>query len=139
VFLSDNRPAKRYLYFRFVISYLHAKRNNNLATTQKIEAREIFFASSGPYLRESTLISLARNISGCELPPSVFADCTFTDQDEGAQKDVEETAAILAARLRSATIESVKEREEERKAREARENGIESSETDKSDEMEGVE
>lgn len=110
------------------------KRSNNIAAA-KIEAKQIFFASPGPYLHESTLISLARNISGCELPPSVFSECTFADQDEGTQKGAEKTATILAARLRSATIESAKEREEEIKALEE---GFESSDadTDKSDQVE---
>jgi hypothetical protein len=46
---------------------------------------------------------------------------------------VEEAATILAARIRSTTVESAKEREEEMKAWEER---IGSSDADKSDEVE---
>jgi hypothetical protein len=112
-FLGDNRPAKRYLYFRFIITYLYAKRNGNTSFPSKVESRSSFFASPGPYLRRSTLISLGRNISGVELPRSIFDDTTF-ENDEVV--DSETVGAMLSAQLRNATIQSEKERQREEKA-----------------------
>jgi hypothetical protein len=66
------------MYFRFVISYLHAKKADNSEYTERVEGKEHFWASPGNYLRH---VYLARNISGLELPPSVYCDTTFNDDN----------------------------------------------------------
>ncbi|CAG8378572.1 unnamed protein product [Penicillium salamii] len=38
-FLSDQRPRRRYLYFRYIISYLHAKQQND--ESKKERSRQI--------------------------------------------------------------------------------------------------
>jgi hypothetical protein len=107
-FLGENRPAKRYLYFRFIITYLNAKRSGFKLFTDQVEAKKNFFASPGSYLRKSTLLSLARNILGCELPPSIFQDTTFETEDETSITDLEEREVSLAAQVRAAAITSIK-------------------------------
>ncbi|CAI7615909.1 unnamed protein product [Penicillium crustosum] len=77
-FLSENRPRRRYVYFRFLISYLHAKRTNLGDTTEKVEARR-FWPSGGEYLNKSTLKTLARCVSGRELPDEFVTNNTFED------------------------------------------------------------
>lgn len=92
-FLTANRPARRYLYFRFLITYLHAKQSGHSAFTSTVDSRHTFWASPGPYLEKSTLRSLARNISGLELPPSI-TEHTF---DASASASATENAAIIVS------------------------------------------
>ncbi len=92
-FLSDNRPARRFLYFRFIITYLNARRMKNFDFSTSVEARKIFWASPGEYLRKSTLITLARMISDFELPPSVYGMTTF--EDNSMPQDDEDDANLL--------------------------------------------
>ncbi|KAJ9306108.1 hypothetical protein DTO217A2_4408 [Paecilomyces variotii] len=111
VFLTENRPARRFLYFRFLITYLNAKKSENTAFTSTVEGRDQFWASPGEYLEKSTLKALARNISGLELPPTLLQH-TF----EHAPKDelaADYVGISLSSLLRDATVESTKELEAE--------------------------
>jgi hypothetical protein len=49
-----------------------------------------------------TLISLARNISGLELPPSILEDKTFEDPDPGSPPfdKIDNSAILISAHLR---------------------------------------
>ncbi|KAK2771292.1 hypothetical protein FQN53_005102 [Emmonsiellopsis sp. PD_33] len=116
VFLSDNRPARRFLYFRFVVTYLHAKKSGNTAWAERIDSRNVLWASPGPYLEKSTLLSLGRNISGFELPPPLYEDMTF-DSAEPPKDATQEV--VLSMRVREALIESVKRRESDESGEES--------------------
>lgn len=59
----------------------------------------------GPWVGLSALLSLGRNISGFELPLSVYEGNTFTTSDGVENNDQE---ILLCARLRNAPIESSK-------------------------------
>lgn len=111
-FLTENRPRRRYLYFRFLISYLRAKRRKLGDTAEKVEARR-FWPSGGEYLNKSTLKTLARCVSGCELPDEFVTNKTF----EGSANESRNLQAgmILGADIRDtnpddrdALIESMK-------------------------------
>lgn len=110
-FLSANRPAKRFLYFRFIITYLNAKKQGNRFFTENVDTKQRFWASPGPYLRRSTLTSLARNISGCQLPPPLL-DNTF-ETDEVPAHEGEDISLILSSDMRKATIASAARGEQE--------------------------
>lgn len=58
-------------------------------------------------MQRSTLVSLARNISGMELPPSIYQDNTFDDLSEESNKQVNRAANLLASDLREAEIASL--------------------------------
>jgi hypothetical protein len=79
--------------------------------TSSVEGKKDFWASSpGPYLRQSTLTSLARNISGLELPPSIYSN-TFEDKVEDEERLASESdtaGTCLSVRLREAISESSK-------------------------------
>ncbi|OJJ50661.1 hypothetical protein ASPZODRAFT_162606 [Penicilliopsis zonata CBS 506.65] len=105
-FLTDNRPRRRYLYFRFVVSYLNAKRNNYWGFTSKVETGR-FWPTLGPYLRRSTLVALGRCISGTELPQSLIEGNTFESEYDAAQD--KDSGMILGADIREALEESIKE------------------------------
>lgn len=66
-FLSESRPQCRYLYFRFLLSYLKANRLELSDVTAKAEAQR-FWPLSGEYLNKSALKTFARYVSGHELP-----------------------------------------------------------------------
>ncbi|KAJ9252121.1 hypothetical protein DTO207G8_4954 [Paecilomyces variotii] len=105
-FLTSNRPSRRFLCFRFIVTYLHAKNSGNTSFIEKVEDRARFWASPGPYLRYSTFISLARNICGCcELPPSLLEDTTFKSADMEDDHD-DDINIMLSVQLREAIMKS---------------------------------
>ncbi|KAL2831801.1 hypothetical protein BDW59DRAFT_157757 [Aspergillus cavernicola] len=73
-------------------------------------SRTNFWPTPGKYLERSTLRSLARNISGLELPPSLINDQTFEDKSI-SEAEADDVGVTLADDLRRATIESIKELE----------------------------
>ncbi|PGH12241.1 hypothetical protein AJ79_04421 [Helicocarpus griseus UAMH5409] len=103
-FRGDNRPARRYLYFRFIITYLHAKKDGNLSWVDKVDNRHVMWASPGLYLEKSTLTTLARNISGFELPSHLYEKNTFEADEAGNPED----DGLLALWLRNAMVFSSK-------------------------------
>ncbi|EFE43122.1 hypothetical protein TRV_02127 [Trichophyton verrucosum HKI 0517] len=76
-FLNDNRPAKRYLYFRFMITYLMIKRHGQLNWIREVEAVRHPWSIPGEYLDRSMLSSLARNVSGSILPKRFYYGMAF--------------------------------------------------------------
>lgn len=80
-FLNNNRPAKRYLYFRYVLSYLINKKRDPSSVEWAIDknTKGYMWATPGPYLRNSLLHSLARRISDHYLPEALFQQTTFSD------------------------------------------------------------
>ncbi|KAL5338252.1 hypothetical protein BJX70DRAFT_388656 [Aspergillus crustosus] len=110
-FLSDNRPARRFLYFRFIISYLNAKQLGIKTIETKVDTKK-FWPIMGPYLRKSTLVTLARCVSGCELPAELVEGKTF---ETGGKTEIiagEDAGMTLGLDLREALIESMKEFED---------------------------
>ena len=88
-FLTPNRPARRYLYLRYVITFLHQQKLGNLGWLNRVEARGYLWATPGPYLRKSMLQTLARRISD-QFLPEVFYDSTFTVADSCPQRSLED-------------------------------------------------
>lgn len=111
MFRSGNRPARRYLYFRYVINYLWAKQQGNQEWVEQIDNKGVFWASPGPYLEKSTLISLGRNISGFELPPSILESTTF-DGPVPTKGDENQDLSVCIA-LREANMATSKAQEDE--------------------------
>ncbi|CAI7595202.1 unnamed protein product [Penicillium discolor] len=101
-FVSDNRPRRRYLYFCFIIAYLNAKsRGASDAVAKKVEATR-FWPSAGEYLNRSTLVTLARCVSGSELPKSLVQDQTF-DSGDTSTRDAD-AGTVLGADIRDAIL-----------------------------------
>jgi hypothetical protein len=93
------------------MTYIHAVRCGNKGWTAKVEEKNRIWASSGEYLRGSTLLTLARNISGFEPPPSLYAENTFEEAPSSPRKTEEEENKIVASlsqKLRNAIIDSLK-------------------------------
>ncbi|CAG8923374.1 unnamed protein product [Penicillium salamii] len=85
-FRSENRPRRRYLYLRFLISYLWCKRNSVTCLDRKVQSKR-FWPSGGSYLEKSTLQTLARCISGCEIPADLTAQNTF-DRSSDPERNI---------------------------------------------------
>lgn len=67
------------------MTYLQAKIHGHKGFTDTVEANDEFWASPREYLRKSTLLSLARNVSGFELPPSIYSNTTFEDEESSIE------------------------------------------------------
>ncbi|KAJ5627100.1 hypothetical protein N7528_004527, partial [Penicillium herquei] len=103
-FLNDNRPRRRYLYFRFIVSYLWLQRQKQQDSDKQeaetdnrgihLEAKK-FWPSGGEYLHRSTLCTLASGVLGCELPSELVDNQTFVESKDSTND--ERAGIILAA------------------------------------------
>ncbi|KAK2813559.1 hypothetical protein FQN49_008284 [Arthroderma sp. PD_2] len=76
-FVGRNRPAKRYLCFRYVMTYLLLKAKGWLGWAKEADAGECMWAVPGPFLQRSMLINLSRLVSGHYLPEEFYNCTTF--------------------------------------------------------------
>ncbi|OBT95023.1 hypothetical protein VE01_07433 [Pseudogymnoascus verrucosus] len=95
-FLNSNRPARRYLYLRYVMTYLQQQRLGNVEWFDDAKARGYHWGLPGPYLRKSMLIALARRFSDQGLP-ECFYESTFTVADGSPQRSAEEENDLAMA------------------------------------------
>jgi hypothetical protein len=113
-FLNDNRPARRYLYFRYIISYLTARKEGNEEWTGDLEIRGTLWASPGKYLRKSLLRVLAKEVSDTVLPESLTEQTTFEEVVRNSPRSPEEEETLgqsLAIRLQDEAQESQSRRD----------------------------
>ncbi|OQE43318.1 hypothetical protein PENCOP_c003G07126 [Penicillium coprophilum] len=83
-FVSDSRPRRRYLYFCFIIAYIHAEsREVSDAVAKKVEATP-------------------RCVSGSELPDSLVQDKTFDSSDTSTCDT--DAGSVLGADVRDAIL-----------------------------------
>jgi len=75
-FRTPNRPARRYLYLRFLATYMYAKKIEYTRFTEAVETNRDFWPSPGPYLEKSTLLAVAKT-AGLVLPESILGNTTF--------------------------------------------------------------
>ena len=78
----------------------------NKVLTNSIERKMSFRVPDGPYLPLSTSKSLARNISGLELSPTITAS-TSTDTAI-SELDAEMAGEVAAVRVHEVVIESLR-------------------------------
>ncbi|OBT66253.1 hypothetical protein VE03_04344 [Pseudogymnoascus sp. 23342-1-I1] len=88
-FLTPNRPARRYLYLRFVMTVLQQQRLGNTELLDYLKERVYLWGLPGPYLRKSMLLALARRFSDQGLL-ECFYDPTFTVADGFPQRSAED-------------------------------------------------
>ncbi|OBT91260.1 hypothetical protein VE02_00258 [Pseudogymnoascus sp. 03VT05] len=79
-FLTSNRPARRYFYLRYVMTFLQQRRLGNLEWLDDAKSRGYHWGLPGLYLRKSMLTALAKRFSDQDLP-ECFYDSTFTVAD----------------------------------------------------------
>ncbi|KFY01103.1 hypothetical protein V490_01079 [Pseudogymnoascus sp. VKM F-3557] len=95
-FLSPNQPARRYLYLRYVMTFLQQQRLGNVDWLDFVKARGNVWGLPGPYLRKSMLFALARRVLGQDLP-EYFYDSTFTVADGCPQRSDEDEDDLAMA------------------------------------------
>ena len=61
-FLNDNRPARRFLYTRYTLAWLHAEANNWVGFKDKVPPAEVWASPNKPegYLRKSILLEVGK-------------------------------------------------------------------------------
>ena len=103
-FLNDNRPARRYLYFRYVMAYLHAAKSKYPNFREKVPSGTMWASPGKPdgYLRKSVLRALAQRVGDTALPQDLLAAGTFVDTEPESGRPIEDQKAVieLSARIR---------------------------------------
>lgn len=85
---NTNRPAKRYLYFRFLMTYLMCKtKGKSTDWVDQIAAKGKMWCTPGPYLRRSMVQLLAKECGDKFLPEVFYEEQTFEDQALGGDKE----------------------------------------------------
>ncbi|KAK4906428.1 hypothetical protein LTR66_017718 [Elasticomyces elasticus] len=107
-FLSAKRPRPRYLYLRFMLSYLNAKRLGLDNVVHRMENGK-FWAPGGRYLRKAILNTIARLVCGTELPEELTNNCFDTTHNEAMNL---QDGMILAADIRDMMISQDKTKSE---------------------------
>ena len=106
-----------------MITYLHLKNSSNkMDWVSEIEAKGTMWASPGPYLRRSMLVTLARKVSDLYLPESFYSDTTFLVADGCASRVEEEEDDMVS----SLTIRLQNEREASQASLQTEEEGDDS-------------
>ncbi|OJD25106.1 hypothetical protein ACJ73_03529 [Blastomyces percursus] len=102
---SSNRPTTRFLFFLFIMTCLQAKIQGNVEWTEKIEtttAHDLWpLSGSGGYLEKESLLSITRNISGFELPASLYEEFMFDGENPATDPDYN---TVLSMRLREVLV-----------------------------------
>ena len=81
-FLNDNRPARRFLYMRYILAWLHAEDNKWAGFKEKVPPGEVWASPNKPdgYLRKSILLDLGK-MTGDRLPQDLISAGAFEDVD----------------------------------------------------------
>lgn len=104
---NKNRPAKRYLYFRFVMTYLMCKMKNKPTDwADEIAAKGKMWCTPGPYLRRSMLKLLSIECGDFYLPEIFYKEQTFDElgqdgeKEKSMAKDMRDRLALLPRKKR---------------------------------------
>ncbi|KAJ5378169.1 uncharacterized protein N7496_005578 [Penicillium cataractarum] len=97
-FRTNNRPARRYLCFRFLITYIYAKQKGFKQFTDKVECRSTFWGSPGEYLEQSSLELLTRNV-GATLPRTIERNVFDGHASDVEVRRQDELAPVAAMRI----------------------------------------
>ena len=81
-FLNDNRPARRFLYMRYTLAWLHAEANKWVGFKEKVPRGEVWASPKKPggYLRKSILQDLGK-MAGDRLPQDLINAGGFEDSE----------------------------------------------------------
>ena len=88
-FRNENRPARRFLYARYALAWLHAEASSWTDFKEKVPPGEIWASPNKPdgYLRKSILVALGKK-TGDKLPKDLIQAGIFEDEDtSNAVKD----------------------------------------------------
>lgn len=96
-FLNENRPARRYLYFKHLTTYMTTKQREGASWADKSEQRGVIWASPGPYLRSSFLRVLSRQVTEFYWPEALYAGGTFDADVEAPTRTVDQKKVLATS------------------------------------------
>ena len=81
-FLNDNRPARRFLYMRYTLAWLHAENKKWVGFKEKVPPGEVWASPNKPdgYLRKSILLELGK-MTGDKLPRDLMEAGAFENSE----------------------------------------------------------
>lgn len=81
-FRNENRPARRFLYLRYALAWLHAEDKGWTGFKEKVPSATIWASPNKPdgYLRKSILLELGK-MTGDKLPLDLIQSGIFEDPD----------------------------------------------------------
>ena len=81
-FPNENRPARRFLYMRYTLAWLHAEDNKWTGFKKKVPPGQVWASPNKPdgYLRKSILLELGKR-TGDRLPQDLISAGAFEDPD----------------------------------------------------------
>ncbi|EFR03953.1 hypothetical protein MGYG_06952 [Nannizzia gypsea CBS 118893] len=82
-FLNDNRPAKRYVYFRYVMTFLMLRPHGKLSWIREVLAAKNYWDVPGEYLERTMLKRLVNLSAGFHLPKAFYLKTTFNMKGKG--------------------------------------------------------
>ncbi|MCJ1455417.1 hypothetical protein MMC28_005772 [Mycoblastus sanguinarius] len=117
-FRNDNRPARRFLYMRYALAWLHAADKAWPGYKEKVPPGEVWWASPNKadgYLRKSILLALGNKKTGDRLPKDLISAGVFEDPDTSSIVH-DEVAGIRVAEYVQGHLDGVREtRKDERR------------------------
>lgn len=123
-FLNENRPARRYLYLRYTLAWMHAHEKGWAGYQNKFPPGIVWTSpnKSEGYLRKSILLSLGRRI-GDKLPKDLLNAGGFDDPDTSSRV-TDELSALRVRRNMESHLDGARDPPEESK------NDLEGSDSD---------
>lgn len=100
-FRGAGRPARRYLYFRFIMTYLLCKNRGRSLEWAQTGPRGYIWATPGPYLRKGMLAAMGKVAGDMYMPEAwemELEKSTFIDADGSPAVD-EQTERNMSRKL----------------------------------------
>ena len=86
-FVNNFRPACRYLYFKYCVTYMYWQQKGETEWATSLGGlRGYIWATPGAYLRRSMLLSLAKGSEDHFLPEAFYLQNTFEDGETSSGK-----------------------------------------------------
>ena len=112
-FRNDSRPARRFLYMRYALAWLHAEDKSWPGFKEKVPPGEIWASLNKPdgYLRKSILLQLGKK-TGDRLPKDLISAGVFEDPDTSSTVH-DEVAGIRISEHVQGHLDGVRDTEED--------------------------
>ncbi|KAL8777214.1 MAG: hypothetical protein Q9194_002687 [Teloschistes cf. exilis] len=115
-FRNDNRPARRYLYFRYAMAHLKATKSGWPDLDKKVPSGTIWASPDKPsgYLRKSAVQLLAKRIGGDKpFPSDVLKSGAFEDTEPSSHRKFDDISATIEVSYRIKGYDTKKLRDDD--------------------------
>ena len=115
-FFNENRPARRYLYLKYVMTYLHAEKPRYSNFKEKVPNGTMWASpkKQDGYFRKSVLRILTERVGNTTLPIDLIAAETFVDTESNTGRSIKNIKAgiELFARIKKKEKSNLKNESE---------------------------